>query len=231
MRHAGFLIGSILFIAMNAGAQINAANTAPAEPFSQVSLLTPAENSFNFPALPAPEGLITATPPALTNVEADPPQYVQSVYETYRWQAYVGYEYLRFYEVPAITKNSNGFMYSMVYYLKDWIGLDGELNATHLNQYNTGGWFLMGGGGPRFRWSAPRGLEVWGHVMGGYSHFTPQTAFGNDHAPAFEVGGGVDLAAHRGRLSYRVEADMVGTRYFSTYQYSPKVSVGVVFKF
>ena len=150
MRHAGFLIGSILFIAMNAGAQINAANTAPAEPFSQVSLLTPSENSFNFPVLPAPEGLITATPRALTNVEADPTQYVQSVYETYRWQAYVGYEYLRFYEVPAITKNSNGFMYSMVYYLKDWIGLDGELNATHLNQYNTGGWFLLGAGGPRF---------------------------------------------------------------------------------
>jgi len=231
MRHAGFLIGSILFIAMNAGAQINAANTAPAEPFSQVSLLTPSENSFNFPVLPAPEGLITATPRALTNVEADPTQYVQSVYETYRWQAYVGYEYLRFYEVPAITKNSNGFMYSMVYYLKDWIGLDGELNATHLSQYNTGGWFLLGAGGPRFRWSAPRGLEVWGHVMGGYSHFKPETAFGADHAPAFEVGGGVDIAAHRGRLSYRVEADMVGTRYFSTYQYSPKVSVGVVFKF
>ncbi len=231
MRHAGFLIGSILFIAMNAGAQINAANAAPAEPFSQVSLLTPAENSFNFPALPAPEGLITATRPALASVDADPTQYVQSVYETYRWQAYVGYEYLRFYEVPAITKNSNGFMYSMVYYLKDWIGLDGELNATHLSQYNTGGWFLLGAGGPRFRWSAPRGLEVWGHVMGGYSHFKPETSFGADHAPAFEVGGGVDIAAHRGRLSYRVEADMVGTRYFSTYQYSPKVSAGVVFKF
>jgi hypothetical protein len=74
-------------------------------------------------------------------------------------------------------------------------------------------------------------MEVWGHVMGGYSHFKPETSFGADHAPAFEVGGGVDIAAHRGRLSYRVEADMVGTRYFSTYQYSPKVSVGVVFKF
>ncbi len=231
MRHAGFLIGAILFIAMNAGAQISVANAAPAETFSQVSLLTPAEDSFNFPALPETPGLITATSPAPTSVAADPTQYVQSVYETYRWQAYVGYEYLRFYEVPAITKNSNGFMYSMVYYLKDWIGLDGEINATHLSQYNTGGWLLLGAGGPRFRWSAPRGLEVWGHAMGGYSHFKPETAFGADHAPAFEVGGGVDIAAHRGRLSYRVEADMVGTRYFSTYQYSPKVSVGVVFKF
>src|ERR1700678_2119382 len=109
MRHAGFLIGSILFIAMNAGEQINAANTAPADPFPQVSLLTPAGSSFNFPALPAPEGLITATPPA-TTVAAHPPQYVQSVYETNRWQAYVGYEYLRFFEVPAISQNSNGFM-------------------------------------------------------------------------------------------------------------------------
>jgi hypothetical protein len=231
MRHAAFLIGSVLFIAINAGAQVNVANTAPVDTFSQVSLLTPAGNSFNLPALPAPASLIASTPATGTSVEADPPQYVQSVYETYRWQAYVGYEFTRFYEVPAITKNTNGFMYSMVYYLKDWIGLDGELNATHLNQFNTGGWLLVGAGGPRFRWSAPRGLEVWGHAMGGYSHFTPQTAFGNDHAPAFEVGGGVDLNAHRGRLSYRVEADMLGTRYFNTYQYSPKVSVGVVIKF
>lgn len=213
---------------MAAGAQINVANVASADTFSQVSLLTPAGNLFSIPALPAAESFVTATP---TSTEADPPQYVQSVYETYRWQAYVGYSYLRFYEVPTITRNTNGFMYSMVYYLKDWIALDGEFDATHLNQFNTGGWLLLGLGGGRFRWSGPRGLEVWGHAMGGYSHFTPQTAFGSEHAPAFEVGGGVDLNGRRGRLGYRVEADMVGTRYFNTYQYSPKVSVGVIIKF
>ena len=231
MRQAAFLLGSVLFMAFNAGAQINVANTAAAETFSQVSLSTPAGNSFNFPALPPAATGITATPLALTTADADPPQYVQSVYETYRWQAYVGYSFVRFYEVPAITRNTNGFMYSMVYYLKDWLALDGEFDATHLNQFNTGGWLLMGAGGPRFRWSAPRGLELWGHVLGGYSHFTPQTAFGDEHAPAFEVGGGVDLNGRRGRLGYRVEADMVGTRYFDTYQYSPKVSVGVIIKF
>jgi hypothetical protein len=227
MRHVAFLIGSILFFAISAGAQINVANTA--ETFSQVSLLTPAANSFSIPALPATPVGITATPPAPAT--ADPPQYVQSVYENYSWQAYVGYEYLRFYQVPAITLNTNGFMYSLVYYLKDWVGLDGELNATHLHELNTGGWFLLGAGGARFRWEGPRGVELWGHAMGGYSHATPQTAFGAEHAPAFEVGGGVDINTSHRRFAYRVEADMVGTHYFSTYQYSPKVSVGMVIKF
>src|ERR1700735_364851 len=228
MRHAALLIGSILFIAINAGAQVNVANAGGA--FSQVSLV-PSENSFSLPALPATPAGITATPAALTAVNADPPQYVQSVYENYHWQAYVGYEYVRFFEVPKITVSANGFMYSLVYYVKDWIALDGELNATHLHELNTGGWLLLGAGGPRFRWSGPRGVELWGHAMGGYSHLTPQTAFGNEHAPAFELGGGVDIKTSDRHISYRVEADMVGTRYFSTYQYSPKVSAGLVIKF
>jgi hypothetical protein len=215
---------------MSANAQINVANTDGS--FAQVSLATPSGNGFSIPALPASPAGITGIPAEVpTAVNADPPQYVQSVYENYRWQAYVGYEYLRFYEVPAITLNSNGFVYSLVYYLKDWIALDGELNATHLNELHTGGWLLMGAGGVRFRWSGPRGVELWGHALGGYSHLTPQTAYGNEHAPAFEAGGGMDINPNRRRIAYRVEADMVGTRYFGTYQYSPKVSVGIVIKF
>jgi hypothetical protein len=229
MRYVALLIGSILCMAMNAGAQVNVANTG--ETFSQVSLLTASGNSFALPVLPPTPAGITATPAPATTVNADPPQYVQSVYETYHWQAYVGYEYIRFYEVPAVTVNTNGFMYSMVYYLKDWIGLDGELDVTHLNELNTGGWLLVGAGGPRFRWSGPRGLELWAHAMGGYSHFTPQTAFGDGHAPAYELGGGVDYNPHYRRFAYRAEADMVATRYFNTYQYSPKLSVGLVIKF
>ena len=229
MRHAALLMGSVLFMAMSASAQVNVANTD--ETFSQVSLLTPSGNGFSIPALPASPAGITGIPAVPTTINADPPQFVQSVYENYRWQAYIGYEYVRLYEVPAITVNSNGFMYSLVYYLKDWIALDGELNATHLNELHTDGWLLVGAGGVRFRWSGPRGVELWGHALGGYSHLTPQTAFGDEHAPAFEAGGGVDINTNRRRFAYRLEADMVGTRYFSTYQYSPKVSVGFVIKF
>jgi len=228
MRYTSFLFGAILFFAINVNAQINVVNPPASDAFPQVALLAPSENSFGFGALPSASPGITAA--GATGLIAEPPQQVQSVYETYRWQAYIGYEYLRFYQVPAITLNTNGFTYSMVYYLKDWIGLDGELDATHLNEFNTGGWLLLGMGGPRFRWSAPRGLELWAHVLGGYSHFTPQTAFGNEHAAAYEAGGGVDIR-FRSRFAYRVEADMVGTHYFNTYQYSPKVTLGFVIKF
>lgn len=229
MRYTAFLTGAILLVALNAAAQISPANSAPAGNSSLVALSEPFTNPFTLPGAALPTPGITGTAIAL-NLNPEPPQGVQSVYETYSWQAYIGYEYLRFYQVPAITLNTNGFTYSMVYYIKDWFGVDGEFDATHLNEFGTGGWFLMGAGGPRFRWSAPRGLEVWAHVLGGYSHLTPQTAFGTVHAPAYEAGGGVDIRA-RWRLSYRIEVDMVGTHYYNTYQYSPKVTAGIVIKF
>jgi hypothetical protein len=230
MRHSSILCGAVLFFAVNVSAQINVVNPPASDAFPQVALLAPSASPFGFGALPAaaPVGIIGTS--AAGAPLAEPPQLVQSVYETYRWQAYIGYEYLRFYQVPAVTLNTNGFTYSMVYYLKDWVGADGEFDATHLNEFRTGGWLLLGMGGARFRWSAPRGLELWAHVLGGYSHFTPQTAFGNEHAPAYEAGGGIDIR-FRPRFSYRVEADMVGTHYFSTYQYSPKVTMGLVIKF
>jgi hypothetical protein len=230
MRYASFLIGAVLLLAINVNAQINVVNPPSSDAFPQVALLTPSANPFGFGALPA------AAPAGITGISAtgaplaEPPQQVQSVYETYNWQAYIGYEYLRYYQVPAVTLNTNGFTYSMVYYIKNWVGADGEFDATHLNEFNTGGWLLLGMGGARFRWSAPRGLELWAHVLGGYSHFTPQTAFGNEHAPAYEAGGGVDIR-FRPRFAWRAEADMVGTHYFNTYQYSPKVTLGLVIKF
>jgi len=230
MRYASFLIGAVLLLAMNVNAQINVVNPPVSDAFPQVALLAPSANPFGFGALPA------SAPAAITGSSAtgaplaEPPVQVQSVYETYNWQAYIGYEYLRYYQVPAVTLNTNGFTYSMVYYFKNWVGADGEFDATHLNEFNTGGWLLLGMGGARFRWSAPRGLELWAHVLGGYSHFTPQTAFGNEHAPAYEAGGGVDIR-FRPRFAWRAEADMVGTHYFNTYQYSPKVTMGLVIKF
>jgi hypothetical protein len=229
MRYASFLIGAVLLLAINVGAQINVVNPPPSDAFPQVALLAPSANPFGFDALSSAPAGITAMP-AIGSPLAEPPQQVQSVYETYSWQAYIGYEYLRYYQVPPVTLNTNGFTYSMVYYLRNWVGADGEFDATHLNEFNTGGWLLLGMGGARFRWSAPRGLELWAHVLGGYSHFTPQTAFGNEHAPAYEAGGGIDVR-FRPRFSYRIEADMVGTHYFNTYQYSPKVTAGLVIKF
>jgi hypothetical protein len=184
-----------------------AAATSPPAPF------TPAANAS--PASPA----------------ADPPQGVQGVFVNYNWQAYFGYTFFRFYEVPGRQLDTNGFNFSMQYYFTNWFGLDGEFAATETTQSHTNGWFLFGGGGPRFRWSGPRGLELWGHVLVGYSNFTPQTPFGGQTAFAYTAGGGGDINILRSRWALRLGADMVATRYFSTYQYSPKAFAGIVFKF
>ena len=166
-------------------------------------------------------------------VRSGSPQQVQGVFRRYAWQAYAGYTFFRFYETshPTHNESQNGANWSIVYYWKDWLGIDGEMSATYGHQSNEDSWFLFGGGGPRFRWSGPRGLELWGHVLFGRTHFTPQTAFGPQEAFAYEAGGGVDIGGHYKRWAIRVSGDMIGSHYFSTYQFSPKVSTGFVFKF
>jgi hypothetical protein len=121
---------------------------------------------------------------------------------------------------------------SLSYYYKGgWVAADGEFMATFGSQFNQRSRFLFAGGGPRFRWAGERHVEFWGHALVGGSHYTPQTAFGSQSAFAYEAGLGVDALAHHQRLAYRLEVDMLGTRYFGTYQYSPKASVGIVWKF
>ena len=235
MRHTAILFILVVSTALTAGAQ------------SLVTTSLPLSPSFNLdPAAAAPTGIrltpfaaaddastpVSATPAplSLSLAPAPPPQDVTSVFQNYAWQLYVGYTFFRFYELPPLTENTNGFDLNMVYYFKDWVGAEGDFSATHGSQNNISSWFAFGGGGPRFRWSARRGLELWAHALVGISHFTPQTPFGDQHALAYTFGGGVDLP-FKPRWSLRVGADAVGSQYFSTHQWSPKASVGVVFKF
>jgi hypothetical protein len=163
---------------------------------------------------------------------AEPPQGVYGVFQNFDWQAYAGYTFFRFYEVPNITQNMNGFNFSVAYYPRGgWVAAEGEFVAAFGSQAGVTSKFVLGMGGARFRWSAPRAVEVWVHGLAGGSHFTPQTAFGGQSAFGYEVGGGVDVNAHHHRMAYRLQGDMVGTRYFGTYQYSPKISAGIVYKF
>lgn len=230
MRHTFFLLGTVLLLTATAGAQSNSTQplllTTPT--LSLSSIFEPA------PATPfsiAPGTTVPAANGSLAAVADPPPQGVQGVFVSYNWQAYIGYTFFRFYVAPGIEENQNGFNYSMAYFLKDWVALDGEFAATHGNLNGQSSWFLFGGGGPRFRWSAPRNLELWGHVLFGYSHFTPQTPFGREEAFAYEAGGGVDINAHHHKIAYRIGADMVASRFFNTYQYSPKAFIGIVYKF
>ncbi|MGH9745571.1 MAG: hypothetical protein ACRD59_05600 [Candidatus Acidiferrales bacterium] len=246
MRYRLVLVGIVFLVTLSVGAQ--GAPTNPllaALPFSgpfatssdlaaTASMVRLGANLSTATASVAgalPDGWASS---AALNPATDPePQSVFSVHQNYSWQAYVGYTFFRFYESshPTIRENQNGVNWSIVYYWKDWLGFEGEMAATYGTQGGQDSWFLFGGGGPRFRWSGPRGLELWGHVLFGGSHFTPQTPFGKQEAFAYEAGGGVDVHSPFQRIAFRVGADMVASRYFSTYQYSPKVFTGIVFKF
>jgi hypothetical protein len=154
------------------------------------------------------------------------------VYEEYSWQAYLGYTFVRFYPYSGTTVSRNGFTYSMAYFYKGgWLGADGEFSATFGSLQGQTSDLLLGMGGPRVRWSGPRDLQFFAHGLVGTAHFSPRTPFGNEDAFGYEIGGGADLPLPLKRLELRAGADMVATHFFSTFQYGPKLSVGLVYKF
>jgi opacity protein-like surface antigen len=244
MRYSAFLFGLVLLLSISSAAQTTAYNSvllpssyyavpaAADAPISSPSISLTPFSVIPTPATAPPLALASSTPLSLSLAPAAPPspQDVTSVFQSYAWQVYGGYTYTRFFELPGITQNMNGFNFNVVYYWKDWLGVDGEFAATHATQENVSSWLLFGGGGPRFRWSAKKGIEVWAHALAGYSHFTPQTPAGSQHAFAYELGGGVDLP-FKDRWALRVGADALCTTYFSTHQFSPKASAGLVFRF
>jgi len=244
MKHAGVLLGIILLLTIGANAQTNAGNSMP--------LSSPSSDAGALPAAPVASTLLASadTPAAFpiggfamaganspASSEPDPQQpTVFGVFQQYSWQAYIGYSFFRFYIYPKpnTIENMNGLNLGIVYYPhSEWFGADGEFMGGFGSIFGQGSRFGMGAGGGRVRWAAPRGLELWAHGLVGYSRFTPQTAFGGQTAFTYEIGGGIDIGIgsnHR-RIAYRVQADMVGTRFFGTYQYSPKIAAGIVFKY
>jgi hypothetical protein len=160
-----------------------------------------------------------------------PPQGVYGVLPKGDREVSVGYTFVHFYEVPGTSENANGGYGSAVYYLKPWIGVDGEFFAAFGTLSGSSSHVLFGGVGPRLRWPRSSPIELWGHALAGVANLSPETPFGKSTAFGYEAGGGVDVSFGRERWLYRVEADAFGTQFFSTYQISPKFAAGIVYKF
>jgi hypothetical protein len=236
MKLSVFFLGFMFLFAVSAGAQTNEqASTSPASLPVATESVAPAGGSFLYasivptgvPALPVS---IASHSPSSSQAGQQPSVY--GVFQNYNWQLAAGYTFFRFYETRQITRDTNGLYISMVYYPGGhWIGADGEIVATFGSQGNNTAKFVLAGGGPRFRWSGPRNIELWGHGLIGIANFLPRTPFGTQSSFGFDAGGGADLNIHYRRLAYRFAAGVIGTRFFSTYQYSPYASGGIVYRF
>jgi hypothetical protein len=242
MRYVCVLATSLLFLALNAYAQANFADS--------VTLLTPSFLTSSSPAPFEPVGSASGNPASpnavaitstITPIFASlspvpsppqpPPQGVQGVFENYSYDAYVGYTFVRFYEVPGTTPNLNGVNGSFTGWYRDWFGGDAEFFALYGRQSGQDSWLVFGGVGPRFRYVGAKGIDFWAHGLVGGTYFTPQTPYGGQGAVAGVVGGGVDLNGHHRHMALRLAVDGIATHFFGTYQVSPKVSAGVVYKF
>jgi hypothetical protein len=168
--------------------------------------------------------------PAASSEPATRSPDVLSVFPNYTVQVYGGYTYVRFREGGGFSPNLNGFDAGTIYYPRGGrIGADGEFILALGTQNKTQtAKLLLGMGGPAFRWAGPRQSQIWVHTLFGGSHFLPQTTFGGQSAFGYEFGGGFDVKAWNPHFAYRLQADLVGTRYFSKSQFSPKISIGFV---
>lgn len=233
MKYISVLLGGLLLVAVNAGAQANFGSSvslaAPAFMTYAIAPATPASPAANSPVALTPSPFASpAQPPALP---AAMPQDVQGVFEKYDWDVYAGYTFFRFYEVPGVTSNMNGGNISAVYWYRDWLGADAEVMATYGSQPGQNSWLVFAGIGPRFRYTGPKGIDLWAHALVGGMYITPQTPYGGQGAVAGLAGVGVDLNAHSRHIALRLAVDGIASRYFNTYQISPKASVGLVYKF
>jgi hypothetical protein len=238
MRNAGFLLGfALLLLVGTANAENSPDSGATVETVSaDVSNQLPGSGPSLFAASDASPSatLHEATISGIAVPSAIPGQApgVQSVFQTYNWQIYTGYTYMHFFEAPNISKNLNGLNIAVDYF--PWaghFGLDGEFIATFGSQSGQTAKFADGLGGVRFRYAVPRGVELWAHGLVGGAKFLPQTAFGGQTGLSYELGGGADFGGSTRRWALRAAVDMVATHFFSTSQYSPKISGGFVYKF
>jgi hypothetical protein len=239
MKYATLLLGAVFLFAMSSLAQENSPNSlfvAPSDSgmAGDVSSFVPSKPLLLASAAAPPAAELPASPALLSDSSSEPAQRsgVYRVFETYDWEFYVGYAFFRFHALPNNTESMNGIDLGIAYFpTSSWFGVDGDIFGEFGSFLNHSSRFSDYLGGARVRRVGPRGLNLWAHGLVGYSKFLPQTPFGGQTAFSYEAGGGVDLAVPHRRLAYRIEADMVGTKFFHSNQLSPKISFGVVFKF
>jgi hypothetical protein len=151
----------------------------------------------------------------------------------------MGYQYNRD-NLLGSPFSTHGVNISMARYFGRWIGVEAQVGVGFLGKTgqtttppNLDAKSLYFGVGPRLDIRNRSRYTPWVHFTVGLEHYRfSQTAgvLGSNNALAGEAGGGVDVYM-RPHASFRIEADAVGSRFFSTTQRSFQVVGGLVLGF
>jgi outer membrane protein with beta-barrel domain len=154
------------------------------------------------------------------------------------WELGIGYQYNRF-NLTGTPFNNNGLNVFVGRFLNDWFGIEGGVGmgfghtGTSIPPTSLVAKSLFAGGGIRMAYRGHGRSEPWIHGLGGLEHFRfTQTAgiLGSNSALAGVVGGGIDYHLNP-RTAVRLEADAIGSRFFSANQRHFQVVTGLVFNF
>ena len=155
------------------------------------------------------------------------------------WQFAVGYQYNRD-NLLGSPFNTHGVNFSLARYFGRWFGVEAQVGVGFLGNTgqtstppNLAAKSIFVGAGPRLAYRSRSRYEPWVHLTVGLEHYRfSQTAgfLGSNNAIAGAAGGGLDVYL-KPHLALRVEADAVGSRFFSTNQRSFQVVGGLVLGF
>ena len=155
-----------------------------------------------------------------------------------QWQFGVGYQYNRV-NLTGTPFNTHGLNATITRFFGGWFGLDGQLGIGLSG--NTGASTvppnltvrsLFFGAGPRAAYRHPGRIQPWVHAVVGLQDFrlTQTGLLGSNKGIGVELGGGADFPLAP-RLSFRVEADVLETHLFSTFQRHFQMIGGLAFNF
>jgi Outer membrane protein beta-barrel domain len=168
------------------------------------------------------------------------PRYTAAIeHQDYPWQFAVGYQYNRD-NLIGSPFNTHGGNFSLARSFGRWLGAEIQIGAGFMGKTgqtttppNLDSKSVYVGAGPRLTYRNRSRYEPWVHLTVGLEHFRfSQTAgvLGTNNGLAGNAGGGVDVYL-RPHVSLRTEADVLGSRFFSTNQRSFQVVGGLVFGF
>src|ERR1700685_1840951 len=153
MRYAFSLFAALILCATISSAQVTGeqslmATTPSAPALTQISLGVPALTGLLNVAPAAVNPVILPAGSAVPALAVPPPPPVE--YDpSYAFQAYIGFDFIRFYQIPGVRINLPGAYGSMAYFLTRSLGVEGVLAGGFGTQFGERAKMSFTGGGAR----------------------------------------------------------------------------------